>query len=268
MAAKHELSDFGKHEDSEIVRWNLLQRLQADFCIDLEWPYFYKSPAWHNAKTVLDIGCGNGYYLAQISDRFPEKQCTGYDISEDFIQIARSEFERDNLKFGVGDANAVDGKFDFIIARLVFQHLSDPAAVLRDIANAVTPKGHLLIIDARDDVRYYYPELPRFMAFFEAFIEAQKHRSLNRSFARHLSDNIENYPQWRVEGSWEVLIPSAMPGNLERFQRIYGEVIQFVEESESIDIDYAALHQEWDAWCKRKDAYTHAGLSIVLLQKN
>lgn len=267
MSPKHELSDFGKHENHEVRRWDTLQRLQTDFCIDLEWPYFYQSPAWHQARSVLDIGCGNGYYLGKLAERFPGKSYTGYDISEEFIAIARKEFDGDGIKFGVGDAHAVDGRFDFILARLVFQHLPDPEHVLKSIAGSVTDDGHLLIIDSRDVWRYYYPALPRFMEFFAAFIDAQKHRSLNRDFVRQLSGNIENYPEWKLKGAWEVVIPSTIPGNLDRFRTIYGEVIRFVEESETLDIDYKALHEEWDAWCNDPNAYTHAGLSIVLLQK-
>ncbi len=268
MAAKHELSDFGKHENSEVARWDLLQRLQADFCIDLEWPFYYQSPAWHKANSVLDIGCGNGYYLGKLSERFPDKAYTGYDISEEFIGLARKEFGGDKISFGVGDAHAVEGQFDFILARLVFQHLSDPEHVLKSIAASVNPGGHLLIVDSRDVWRYYHPELPRFMAFFDAFIESQRDRKLNRDFVRQLPGKIGTYPQWSLEGSWEVVIPSTTPGNLERFQTIYGEVISFVEESETVDIDFKALHEEWEAWCKHPEAYTHAGLSIVLLQKN
>lgn len=268
MVPKHQLSDFGEHENSEVERWDLLQRLQTDFCIDLEWPYFYQSEAWHAARTVLDIGCGNGYYIAKIAERFPDKDFTGYDISDEFIQLARRRYESDTIRFDVGDAHAVEGKFDFILARLVFQHLADPEHVLSSIAASLNPNGHLLIIDSRDVWRYYYPPTPRFMEFFEAFIASQSDRSLNRDFVRQLAGQISDYPQWKLGGAWEVVIPSTIPGNLERFQRIYGEVIQFVEESETVELDFKALHDEWDKWCTRSDAYTHAGLSIVLLQKS
>lgn len=267
MVPKHELSDFGKHENSEVERWDLMQRLQVDFCIDLEWPFYYQSEAWHKASSVLDIGCGNGYYVGKLAERFPDKNYTGYDISEEFIAIARDELGSDKINFGVGDAHAVEGKYDFILARLVFQHLPDPENVLKSIAESLNPGGHLLIVDSRDVWRYYYPACPRFMEFFKAFIDSQLDRSLNRDFVRTLAGNIPDYPQWGLGGAWEVVIPSTTPGNLERFQRIYGEVIQFVEESETVDIDFKALHEEWDSWCNNPDAYTHAGLSIVLLQK-
>lgn len=267
MAAKHQLSDFGKHENSEVARWDLLQRLQADFCMDLEWPYYYQEPGWHAAKTMLDIGCGNGYYLGKLAERFPDKAYTGYDISKEFIEIARERHDPDRIKFGIGDAHAVKGQYDFILARLVFQHLPDPEHVLKSIAKSVSPGGYLLIVDSRDVWRYYYPPLPRFMEFFEAFINSQLDRKLNRDFVRQLAGNIKDYPQWSLAGAWEVVIPSSLPGNLERFQTIYGEVIRFVEESETIDFDFDALHKDWDAWCREPHAYTHAGLSIVLLQK-
>jgi SAM-dependent methyltransferase len=267
MVPKHQLSDFGHHENSEVDFWDLMQREQVDFCIDLEWPFFYGSPAWHKSNTVLDIGCGFGYYLAKIAERFPGKQYAGYDISEEFIDIARRRFETENVKFDVGDAHAVKGQFDFILARLVFQHLPDPEHVLKSIADSVTPGGHLLIVDARDAWRYYYPELPRFMEFFRAFVDSQKIQSLNRDFVHRLPENAEKYSEWHLANAWEVVIPSTTPGNLKRFQTIYGELFHFIEETETVDVDYEALRAEWADWCSRPDAYTHAGLSIVLLQK-
>ncbi len=52
--------------------WDRLQRLQTNFCINQELPAYYTCPQWEKARTVLDVGTGNGYYLRKIAARFPK----------------------------------------------------------------------------------------------------------------------------------------------------------------------------------------------------
>ena len=37
---------------------------------------------------LLDVGCGEGYYLAKVSQALPEKQCVGVDISKEAVRYA------------------------------------------------------------------------------------------------------------------------------------------------------------------------------------
>ena len=57
---------FGTHKRDILRIWDQMQRLQTDFAIAQELSFYYASPQWHEARTVLDIGAGNGYYLKRI----------------------------------------------------------------------------------------------------------------------------------------------------------------------------------------------------------
>jgi len=62
--------------------WDELQRLQTDFCFDQELSAYYMCDYWLNdARSILDAGTGNGYFLNRIRELFPRKQYTGIDIS-------------------------------------------------------------------------------------------------------------------------------------------------------------------------------------------
>ena len=41
-----------------------------------------------NAKTILDIGCGEGFYSRKLQESHPEKTFYAFDISKDSVQIA------------------------------------------------------------------------------------------------------------------------------------------------------------------------------------
>ncbi len=260
------ISDFGQHSDPEVARWNLLQKLQVDFCWTLELPYYYRSESWRQARRVVDVGCGVGYYLNRIAARFPAKSYLGIDVSKPFIDLAKADTVGQGLEFEVCSVDELAGTYDFAIARLVFQHLTDPWQALERIRSVLRPGGSLMIIDARDELRFYEPDFSAFTSFFDAFVASQQHEGLDRDFAANLVQRREKNSNWSCLGNWEVLIPSTIPGNSERFQRIYAELIDFVEESGSFAFDYAGLRQAWRQWWQHPMPYTHAGLSIVLLQ--
>ncbi|MDS8685151.1 methyltransferase domain-containing protein, partial [Streptococcus pneumoniae] len=40
------------------------------------------------STTVLDIGCGEGFYSRKLQERHPDKTFYAFDISKDSVQIA------------------------------------------------------------------------------------------------------------------------------------------------------------------------------------
>lgn len=42
-----------------------------------------------NWKTMVDFGCGDGYFTKMIAEIFPEKRIMGYDSDPEMIQVAR-----------------------------------------------------------------------------------------------------------------------------------------------------------------------------------
>jgi len=41
-----------------------------------------------NFATILDVGCGEGYYARKIQEQFPDKTIYAFDLSKDSIQLA------------------------------------------------------------------------------------------------------------------------------------------------------------------------------------
>jgi 2-polyprenyl-3-methyl-5-hydroxy-6-metoxy-1,4-benzoquinol methylase len=86
---------------------------------------------------VLDIGCGNGFLTRDIAEK--ARSVTGVDINKNNIELARKDFNRDNIKYICGDACRYDfgEKFDVVVLSNILEHLDDRAVFLlkvRDLA--------------------------------------------------------------------------------------------------------------------------------------
>ena len=82
-------------------------------------------------KSVLDFGCGEGFFWKRLAELGTLPQVTGIDIRRDALAVAREQLpgltfvEADLLDFA-----APDGTFDLIIASEVLEHLADPGLYL------------------------------------------------------------------------------------------------------------------------------------------
>lgn len=112
---------------------------------------------------VLDVGCGPGVISSLIAEYVgPKGAVTGVDISEELLATGRA-LSRNQVTFTQGsvyDLGAFRGQFDFVYARLVFQHLSKPAEAMAQIHSALYPNGRVCVLDSDEGLFGIYPEPP------------------------------------------------------------------------------------------------------------
>lgn len=91
------------------------------------------------SDNVLDVGCGNGYVANKVSSR--AKKVTGIDIKESSIGVARSNYEKSNIVFIVGDAvtYCFKEKQDVIILSNVLEHIEKRISFLKKLSK-IAPK--------------------------------------------------------------------------------------------------------------------------------
>lgn len=88
---------------------------------------------------VLDWGCGNGVLSYWMHANGFGTDVLGLDISSTAIAHARRAFSRDGLGFEVLEPDAGPahlGAFDVALASHVLEHLDDPGATVRQLAQA------------------------------------------------------------------------------------------------------------------------------------
>ncbi len=91
--------------------------------------------------TALDAGCGRGELLQAL--RACGLDAKGVDISASVVrQIRRQGLNAEVLDL---EMSAIEGSFDAVLCLEVLEHLREPAAVLRKLADAASPGGHIIV---------------------------------------------------------------------------------------------------------------------------
>jgi SAM-dependent methyltransferase len=104
---------------------------------------------------VLEIGCGTGAVARALASQpgFSGK-IIGIDHSLRFLDAARNfaqqEGVAERVEFRIGDAHRLefpDASFDAAVAHTVISHVTEPEAVLRELARVVRPGGTVVVFD-------------------------------------------------------------------------------------------------------------------------
>jgi 2-polyprenyl-3-methyl-5-hydroxy-6-metoxy-1,4-benzoquinol methylase len=101
---------------------------------------------------VLDVGCGSGRALNEMAAAYPQSRFTGYDLSVQAIEMARTESRERGLAnalFEVRDAADLRERdaFDLVTAFDTVHDMARPADALAAISRALRPAGFLLMQD-------------------------------------------------------------------------------------------------------------------------
>lgn len=102
-----------------------------------------------NIKRALDLGCGAGQYLVQLSSM--DFECFGADISEEMLKITREKFIFHQIK----DVTLInsdcyelpieDNYFDLIICIGVLEYLDDETRALLEMKRTMKPDGYVAV---------------------------------------------------------------------------------------------------------------------------
>jgi 2-polyprenyl-3-methyl-5-hydroxy-6-metoxy-1,4-benzoquinol methylase len=134
----HSAEYFGEYRD---FWWN------ADF-LEL----IAKRMQLHQAKNVLDVGCGIGHWSQLLAPVLPQDgRVTGIDREDEWVAKAKERAIAFGLQeryhYEKGDVISLpfaDSTFDLVTCQTVLIHLKDPKQGLREMLRVVKPGGIIL----------------------------------------------------------------------------------------------------------------------------
>jgi malonyl-CoA O-methyltransferase len=124
-------------------------RLILDFFGDLE------------GKRVLDIGCGKGRFARVLSERHPEAEIWGLDISDEMLRFVPPQIH--TCAGSMTELPFEAGSFDAAYATESLEHAVEIEKAVGEMCRVVKPGGRIVIIDknAEQTGRLATPEWER-----------------------------------------------------------------------------------------------------------
>ena len=124
---------------------------------------------------VVDIGCGSGYSLPKLAQRFLPRELIGVDIDPAMLRVAKAECARVDVDARLIEACSTriplpDGYADLVFCHQTFHHLVAQEAALAEWLRVLKPGGILLF--AESTRRYIHSWIIR--ALFRHPMEVQR----------------------------------------------------------------------------------------------
>lgn len=105
-----------------------------------------------NPSTILDIGCGTGFFTRLLAERYKKAHIYASDISETMVCHTRSQHPRRmpwqrKYHHAVSDAIALpfqNESFDLVTSNLAMQWVPEPSAMMKEMRRVLKPGGLIL----------------------------------------------------------------------------------------------------------------------------
>ncbi len=147
---------------------------------------------------VLDLGCGTGELIFELTNKFNNLEVTGIDFSEKMIEISKKRNpSAKHLKMDASELNVLDSKYDIIVCTHSMPYYKEPKNVFKHLNNLLSDEGKLLIGFASGDSIYdkfilgfvklttgkaNYPSDNEFRAMIFPFFEVENLKIIRKKF--------------------------------------------------------------------------------------
>lgn len=147
---------------------------------------------FRDGMSIVELGSGPGFVTRRLLDHFPAAQVTCVEIDETLIEDAKRYLADDAgrvtfVRASVDATGLPADAFDAAYARLLFQHLPDPAAAAAETFRVLHPGAPFVIYDVDDDLDFVTdPVIPGLASVLDRMGQAQAAQGGNRYIGRRL----------------------------------------------------------------------------------
>lgn len=186
--------------------------------------YFRAIP---QGSSVLDIGCGPGYFSYLLNSL--DMDVTAVDYSEGMIEEAKrfiSSRTACNVKFYQADAQNLpfaENTFDAIVSRNLVWNLEEPEKAYAEWIRVLKPGGRLFIFDGNHYSYLFYPEF----ASVQEKVEEKSNHILLGVNTNVLDEIAKELPlSQRIRPDWDKQILESLGA-----EKIQTEILDWMETS-------------------------------------
>ena len=104
----------------------------------------------NNELKILDIGCGTGQLIKEISDQHNKVNYLGIDVAENMIDVAKKNNKGKNVKFKTSSIESFESneKYDIIICTHAFPYFPNKQEMIKKMAGLCNKKGQVIIVNS------------------------------------------------------------------------------------------------------------------------
>jgi ubiquinone/menaquinone biosynthesis C-methylase UbiE/acyl carrier protein len=168
-----------------------VERLNAQ--VDLFWNQelaLYQRLGVRDGMRLLDCGCGSGYLLKKLQEVFPGIECTGIEIEETLVALAKKIMTGNGCQILQQPITALgfpDHSYDFVISRLVLEHLPEPLEALKEVLRVLKVGCRAVFVDNDFDLyERTWPDSPALGDLYDAYRRARRADGGNPCIGRQL----------------------------------------------------------------------------------
>jgi len=145
-------------------------------------------PESFRPESVLDLGCGTGWFTRKLTARFPEARVTGADLSPGMLAQAEAATDRADVNWLNADAEQLplaDQSVDLVFSNLMVQWSQQPEVVLAECQRVLRPGGLLVMSTLVDgtlrELKQAWAKADPGQPHVNRFVPAEHWRSLTRA---------------------------------------------------------------------------------------
>lgn len=169
-----------------------LRRLEAQ--VELSWrqeQHLLERLGMSDGQRILELGSGPGLFTVKLRDWLPHSSIDCVEVDPVLAGLARERCGEDSgVHIRVADINQLEPHgpgYDWIIARYLFQHLTDPATSAARLIPLLRPAGRLAVIDVDAGLwGIAHPFFPEIQTIYRKADALQATRGGNRLIGRSL----------------------------------------------------------------------------------
>jgi len=144
------MDDFEKRSVEQFNAW------AKDYDQKHYWPFHFSNLALLKkinpaiGSSILDVGCGTGILLQQLSNLDGDLQLQGIDIAPEMVTIAQAKLRHESAVIQQGSASQLpfgEEQFDYVTCATSFHHYPHPKLALQEMRRVLKKDGKLFLLD-------------------------------------------------------------------------------------------------------------------------